>query len=122
MSTTTGKAYQPHQSFEFTGQRLEQQAADRAADGIVESMASFSELALERELESVMSQLRADPPLLYSLSSYLRDGTLKKLMNGEFEPAAPAAAKLKDALKPRQKKVEAHFRTTNETHLLAPYA
>ena len=87
--------------------RLEQQAAERAADGMVETMANFSDLALERELESLTTHLRANPSLLYSLSSYVRDGTLEALMNGTLsrpEIAAPAAKPAKDALKPKQKK------------------
>ena len=88
-------------------QRLQAQDAERTAQGIVESMASISEIAVERELEALTTQLRADHALLYALSSWMRDGTLKNLMNGSVQPAAPAAAKPKpgkEALKPRQTK------------------
>ena len=88
-------------------QRLEQQAADRAASDMVETMANFSDLAVERELEGLISHLRANPTLLYSICSYVRDGTLEALMNGQLarsEIAATAAKPSKDALKPRQKK------------------
>ena len=55
---------------------------DKAALAMAAGFAGATQLAVDRELDYICTELRKNPPLMYTLSSYLKDDTLIALLDG----------------------------------------
>ena len=87
---------------------------------MVNAFAQLGEVAFEKEVTFVTEHLRADRTMMYQLSSLLKDGTLKSLLNGEHRSAVPqtpavGARKLNLA---RQKKWR-HLKPSEASEIMA---
>lgn len=58
--------------------------ANRKADSIADAFASVTNLALEAELKWLTEELRNDPSTFWTLSGFMRSGTLAPLLKGEL--------------------------------------